>query len=176
MVRSAKPKEKTVLKVVPPTPPPETNMEREAFHFHLGQIAQAQASAAFHRKNLKNTRRAAQDAGIVLHDLDTVMRMREEEPETVQAGIRRLATYAHWIGLAPGVQADLFDHAGKAASDEAAAEEEGYIDGLEGKTAEGDRYDAANPIGQARLRGWRRGQDVILKHFAKKAEEAPPTA
>lgn len=167
-----KPVKATVPRVLPTeTPeakPGDNQADRETFHYHLGIIVQMKAAVDAHRKHLKNARRAAQDAGIVLHDLDTILKMREEEPETVQDGIRRLAQYAHWAGLAPGVQGDLFKD-GLAKVDEVAkAEDEGYVDGLEGNTASGDRYDASTPAGQARLRGWNRGQDVIRKRFIEK--------
>lgn len=174
MVKTAKAKPKTVLKVVPAAKPAadpgKNDLEKEAFHYHLGVITQMQAAVDFHKKNLKNARRAAQDGGIVLHDLDTVIRMREEEPETVQTAIKRLATYAYWLGLAPGVQGDLFQQTAAAVNAEVVAEEEGYVEGLEGRTAEGERYDVSNPIGQARLKGWNRGQDVVKKHFVARSE------
>lgn len=183
MVKSAKAQKPRILKVVPPASEENGHdkddnggpvADRETFHFHLGEIEKADAFVAVARKARKEKRRLASDAGIILHDLDTVMKMREEEPETVQEGIKRLATYAYWAGLAPGVQADLFTAADKRADKEKIAEEQGYVDGLEGKTAEGERYDAANPIGQARLRGWNRGQDVVKARFIKiNAEGAP---
>jgi hypothetical protein len=182
MVKSAKAQKPRVLKSEQPhqsAPPPgigDNSPDREAFHYHLGEVEKKQAFVAVARKQLKEARRRAQDAGIVLHDLDTVMKMREEEPETVQEGIKRLATYAHWAGLAPGVQADLFSHAAAKQDAEVVAEEEGYIDGLEGKTAEGPRYDTTNPTGQARLRGWNRGQGVIQDRFLKKNAEAADKA
>lgn len=176
MVKSAKAKQPRVLKSTEPkaTAPAgigDNSPDREAFHYHLGEIEKKQAFVAVARKQLKEARRRAQDAGLVLHDLDAVMKMRDEEPETVQQGIKRLATYAHWAGLAPGVQADLFSHAAAKHDTEAAAEDEGYVDGLEGKTAEGPRYDMTTVEGQARLRGHARGQAVIADRFIRHNEE-----
>lgn len=144
--------------------------DRETFHFHVGMIRRQQDKVAAERKFLKDARRKASDAGINLGDLDLAMRMSEQEPETVQESIKRMATYAHWMGLAPGIQADLFEAADSKRDFEKEAEEEGYVEGLEGKTAEGDRYDPANPVGQARMRGHRRGQDVVLQRFSENAE------
>lgn len=163
-----------------PPDPPGTNgpavADRETFHYHVGIIRRQQDKVAAERKFLKDARRKASDAGINLGDLDLAMRMSEQEPETVQESIRRMAVYAHWMGLAPGVQADLFDVAAERQSEEDQAYQEGYVEGLEGKTALGDRYDAGNQIGQARLRGWRDGQDIILKRWGKQMDAANDTA
>ena len=157
--------EKPTLTVVPNTSngPPEA--DREAFHYHLGQIRRVKDRLDAVKKLMKTARRAAQDAGINLADLDLVNKMRELEPETVQENIRRLATYVYWVGLAPGVmQGDLFAHA-TALDHLAKAEDEGYTDGIEGVTASGDRYDMTSEAGQARMRGWERGQQVLRDRF-----------
>lgn len=171
MVKTVEPKKPRTLKAEKPAPAAvvaaATNQpDREAFHYHLGVIIQKNATLAAHRKELKQIRRAAQDAGLNLADMDRIIRMREEEPETVKDSIARLATYAAWAGLAPGTQGDLFTNAAPALDALAKAEDEGYTDGLEGVTASGDRYDAANEAGQARLRGHARGQKVLLDRFA----------
>ena len=116
MVKTAKPPK---LRVVKPEKPPKREKKApgpagsngpdfETFHYHLGVIVQHKAAVQAKQKILKQARRAAQDSGLVLEDLDRVIRLREEEPETVRASINRLATYAHWAGLAPGTQGDLF--------------------------------------------------------------------
>ncbi len=145
--------------------------DRETFHFHVGIIRRQQDKVVAERKFLKDARRKASDAGINLGDLDLAMRMSEQEPETVQESIKRMATYAHWMGLAPGVQADLFETADSRKGEEARAEDEGYVEGLEGKTAEGERYDTGNPIGQARLKGWYRGQEIVKARFMNGQKE-----
>jgi hypothetical protein len=175
MVKSAKAATRKVLKSEAPLDNSPPLADRESFHYHLGQIEQKQAIVASARKVLKEARRKAQDAGVTLKDLDHIMKMRDEEPETVQAGIKRLATYAYWAGLAPGVQLDMFEVASAALSAEKAAEDEGYIDGLEGKTAEGDRYDMTTKTGQARMKGWNRGQAVVHDRFIQKSEAAVAT-
>lgn len=147
----------------------------ETFHFHVGEIRRAQAAILAVRKTLKQKRRDASDAGINLGDLDLVMRMSEEEPETVQGTVKRIATYAHWMGLAPGVQADLFEAADDREDLQKAAENEGYREGIEGLSPTGDRYDPANPVGQARMRGWNKGQDVLKERFLNKQKPADPT-
>lgn len=158
-----------------PKKPPETNAaDLEAFHYHKGCILRAQEAVEMVKKTLKTERRRASDAGINLGDLDFALKMREEEPETVQATIRRIAQYASWMGLAPGIQADLFEAADEAADLQKVAEQEGYVDGLEGKTPEGDRYDIANPVGQSRLDGWYRGQAVVKERWLDKQEPAEP--
>ncbi len=156
---------KPALSIVPTASngPPEA--DREAFHYHLGSIRRVKDRLDAVKKLMKTARRAAQDAGLHLGDLDRVIRMRDEEPETVQASIQRLATYAQWAGMAPGIQGDLFANA--AASDDhlARAEDEGWQDGIEGVTAAGDRYDITTETGQARLKGWQRGQEVLASRF-----------
>ena len=142
-------------------------LDREAFHYHLGMIVQNRAALKVRQKELKVSRRAAQDAGINLGDLDHILKIREDEPETVQEGIRRLAKYAEWAGLAPGVQGDLFDYGSKTATGAVRAEDEGFVDGLEGVTAQGERYDVTTPEGQARLKGWNRGQQILRDRFVK---------
>lgn len=180
MVKTAAIPPKTVLKETKAAkaakqPDLGNGPDLETFHYHVGEIKRRQAAVAAVRKLLKDARRRAQDSGIVLHDLDTIVQMESEEPETVQAAIKRLATYAYWMGLSPGVQGDLFEAAAVAHDGETAAEQEGYVAGLEGETAEGDRYDTTSPIGQARLRGWRRGQDVVLQRFKQPAAPEQPT-
>lgn len=187
--RATVPKKAPPLRVVskspksaaqPPAGEAKTNAaDLETFHYHLGCIRRAQAAVAAVRKTLKTERRRASDAGINLGDLDLVMRMSEEEPETVQATVKRIATYAHWMGLAPGMQGDLFQAADEASDAEEKAELEGYKEGIEGVTAEGERYDAGNPVGQARLRGWNKGQDVYRTRFQpleQPAKEPEPEA
>lgn len=177
MVKNAtKPPRKPALSVVksdPPPLPPPTNLDAESFHYHLGVIVQMKAAVDARRKVLKQARRAAVDAGINLETLDRTIRNRELEPETVQQNILREWQYNHWAGLAPGVQPDLFSVADSKAEDESKWEHEGYVGGLEGETAhENPRYDTSSPAGQARLKGWYRGQKVIAERFKKPEESA----
>lgn len=179
MVKSARLKKPHVLKDQSKTElPAGANMlTGDIFRIHLGRIAKAKAAVEAAKKPLKAARREAQDAGINLRDLDEMIAMREQEPETVKATILRKATYASWMGISPGVvQGDLFAHADAEESDVQKAEREGYEDGLEGVTAKGDRYDTSNPIGKARLKGWNKGQEVLRRHLeeammAKKQKE-----
>lgn len=174
MVKSLEPKKPRVLRVVgkAETPPAATNQpDAEVFHFHLGSIVRKNATIQAHRKELKEIRRAAMDAGLNLRDLDTIIKMRELEPETVQADISRLVQYAQWIGLAPGTQPDLFKDVAPKVDLEQAAEDEGYRLGIEangGPAVEPDRYDTSSPVGQARLRGWNKGQAVLHERFLSK--------
>jgi hypothetical protein len=173
MVKHLAAKKPRVLKdeTVPESPP--SNMaDRETFHWFLGRVVAKKATLDAHRKEMKAIRREAQDAGIVLKDLDHVLRLREEEPETVQEGLRRLVQYANWVGLAPGTQTDLFKDVAPKVDAEEKAYQEGKIDGLEGVSAQGERYDTANPLGQARLRGWNDGQKVIYDRFLSKQPAA----
>lgn len=149
--------------------------DRETFHYFVGEITKYDNQIAAIRKFRKDCRRKASDAGVNLADMDMVMKMREHEPETVQERIKRLAVYSHWMNLAPGIQADLFEAADAQIDAEKVAEDEGYVEGLEGKTATGERYDVANPIGQARLKGWNRGQDIIKERFLNKQAEEGAT-
>lgn len=175
MVKNAKkPDLKIVKDTTKPALPPPTNLDAETFHYNLGVIIQLKAAVDAKRKVLKQARRAAQDAGINLETLDRTIRNRELEPETVQQNIIREWQYNHWAGLAPGVQPDLFSVADSKVEDEKKWEHEGYVGGLEGETAhENPRYDTSGPAGQARLRGWHKGQAVIAERF--KPTEASPT-
>lgn len=168
MVKSARLKKPHVLKDQSKTElPAGANMlTGDIFRIHLGRIAKAKAALEGPKKALKAARREAQDAGINLKDLDEMISMREQEPETVKATILRKATYASWMGISPGVvQGDLFAHADKEETDTEKAEREGYEDGLEGVTAKGDRYDTSNPAGKARMKGWHKGQEVLRRHM-----------
>lgn len=174
---------KTPLRVVPKRSPADPVKDKvadegsntadlEAFHYHLGFIRRAQATVLSARKVLKEERRRASDAGVALGELDLVMKMAEEEPETVQATVNRIALYANWMGLAPGVQGDLFSV--EKTNEEERAELQGYKEGIEGVTALGPRYDVTNPIGEARLKGWHRGQAVVLERFKPLEKPAAP--
>ncbi len=134
----------------------------DVFRIHLGRIAKAKAALEAPKKALKACRREAQDAGINLRDLDEMIAMREQEPETVKDTILRKATYASWMGLAPGVkQGDLFTHADEEQDATKAAEMEGYYDALEGGKNTGERYDTSNPIGKARMKGFHKGVERL---------------
>jgi hypothetical protein len=154
---------------------PTNQPDAETFHFHIGAIMRKQATIMAHRKEMKTIRRAAMDAGLNLADLDTVIKMREEEAETIQAGLKRLVQYAEWMGLAPkGTQGDLFKDAGPKIDAETMAEGEGYREGVEGNrgpAVEPDRYDVATSVGQARLRGWNAGQKVLHERFLSKQQQ-----
>lgn len=177
MVRAAKLQKPTVHKDQTQMPAGGNMLTGDVFRIHLGRIKKAQAAVDAVKKGLKKARREAQDAGINLRDMDEMLRMQDQEPETVKATILRKATYASWMGISPGVvQGDLFAHADAEESDVQKAEREGYEDGLEGVTAKGDRYDTSNPIGKARLKGWNKGQEVLRRHLeeammAKKQKE-----
>lgn len=159
-------------------PPPATNQpDAETFHYHVGALVRQKAKIDAERKVMKDLRRRANDSGLNLASLDRIIRMREIEPETVQAEIRRDIQYAEWMGLAPiGSQGDLFKDIANKLDEEQAAENAAYRDGIEGNKGpaiEPERYDAASPIGQARLRGWNKGQAVLLERFeSKNAKQA----
>lgn len=181
MVKHLAAKKPRVLKdetAPPPGEQPPTNQpDAETLHYFIGAITRKQATIMAHRKELKTIRRSAMDAGLNLKDLDEVIRMKEEEPETIQAGLKRLVQYAEWLGLAPpGTQGDLFKNVAPKLDTEKAAEDEGYREGIEGNKGpaiEPDRYDVSTPVGQARLRGWNSGQKVLQERFlAKQPEQA----
>lgn len=171
MVKNAKIPDLKVVKDQTATPslPLATNQpDAETFLYHVGKIERERAKVDLQRKSLKQVRRAAQDAGLILKDIDRVLKLRDEEPETVQEGFRRQMEYARWLGLSPAPQADLFE---AAPSEADRWFEEGKSDGLQGLTAAGDRYDPASEAGQARLKGHAAGQEILLKRF--KPLEAP---
>lgn len=147
------------------------SLDGDTFRIHLGRIKKAKASVEAVKKHLKTARREAQDAGVNLRDMDEMIAMSEQEPETVKETILRKATYASWMGLAPGVkQGDLFVHADTVEDDNARAELEGYYDALEGNKNTGDRYDTSNPIGKARMKGFHRGTARLGKFMEDRKE------
>jgi hypothetical protein len=173
VVKSARLKKPHVLKDQSKTElPAGANMlTGDIFRIHLGRIAKAKAAVEAAKKPLKAARREAQDAGINLRDLDEMIAMREQEPETVKDTILRKATYASWMGLAPGVkQGDLFAHADEEEDATKAAENEGYYDALEGNKNTGDRYDTTNPIGKARMKGFHKGVERLGRFMEDRKE------
>lgn len=185
MVKSLEQKKPRVLQGKTPAklrvvtaPPPATNQpDAETFHYHVGALVRQKAKIDAERKVMRDLRRRANDSGLNLASLDRIIRMRELEPETVQAEIRRDVQYAEWMGLAPpGTQGDLFKDLTKKLDEEQAAEDAAYRDGIEGNKGpaiEPERYDMTTIIGQARMRGWNRGQEVLHERFlAKNAKQA----
>ena len=185
MVKSLEQKKPRVLQGKTPAklrvvtaPPPATNQpDAETFHYHVGALVRQKAKIDAERKVMKDLRRRANDSGLNLASLDRIIRMREIEPETVQAEIRRDIQYAEWMGLAPiGSQGDLFKDIANKLDAENAAENEGYREGIEGNKGPGvepERYDVTSPVGQARLNGWNKGQAVLMERFeAKNAKQA----
>ena len=162
MVRAAKLQKPTVHKDQTQMPAGGNMLTGDVFRIHLGLVKKAQAAVDAVKKGLKKARREAQDAGINLKDMDEMIRMSDQEPETVKATILRKATYASWMGISPGVvQGDLFVHADTEEDDTKRAEMEGYYDALEGNKCTGDRYDTSNPIGKARMKGFHKGQERL---------------
>lgn len=183
MVKTLEPKKPRILKdktAKPPrvaaAPAASNQPDAETFHYHIGAIVRQQAKILAERKVMKDIRRAANDAGLNLASLDRMIKMRELEPETVQAEIKRDVQYAEWMGLAPiGAQGDLFKDLTKSLDEEQAAENEAYRDGIEGNKGpaiEPERYDMTTIIGQARMRGWNKGQEVLHERFLAKNSEA----
>jgi hypothetical protein len=157
VVKSASLPKKHVLTVVKIDLGEVKGQNRDEFLFHVGTITQAKAKVDAVKKTLKAARRAAQDSGYHLADMDEAMFMREQEPETVQATIMRKAQYANWMGTAPEIkQGDLFMSADKS-SDSDKWFQEGREEALLGLPAKGERYDAGSEAGEARLHGWNEG-------------------
>lgn len=173
MPEAAKLAKKTPLKVVkdPPPAPPSNAPDRETFHYFVGLIDIEDGKVAAARKARKDVRRRASDAGLSLEIVDLLRRKRDKEAETAGSWIQSLMEGFKWMGLKAAVQLSLFpeEHEKQSVTDR--AEMEGYVDGLEGKSAVGDRYEATNELSQARLKGWHRGQAVIQKRFIDKQAE-----
>lgn len=165
---------KPALRSVPKeTPAPKgTNVaDRETFHYFVGLIDIEDAKVKDAQQKRKEVRRRAMDSGLNLEVVDLIRRKRDKEPETAGNWISALVEAFKWAGLKAAVQLSLFPEEAEQQSVTDRAEHEGYVDGLEGKTAAGDRYDASNELGQARRKGWNRGQDVIRKRFLEKQGE-----
>ena len=170
MVKRATLPKRTIHQDKTPGPGHNEGQNQDGFLIHVGQILKANAAVDAIKKTLKAARRAANDAGYNLADLDEAVSMREQEPETVQARIMRKAQYATWMGLAPALkQGDLFSDA--VVNDNEKWYQQGYEEGLMGGEAKGERYDVSTPAGEHRTEGWKAGQ-AILRDYAKASMEA----
>lgn len=153
------------------TPPVGDNLpDRETFHYFVGLIDAEDAKVDAARQARKDVRRRATDAGLSLEVIDLLRKKRDKEYDTAGGWIQSLMQAFKWMGLPVAVQPNLFPEDAKIQSLNERAEEEGRIDGLEGKTAEGDRYDPTTETGQARLRGWNEGQRIIRERFIDKQQ------
>jgi uncharacterized protein (UPF0335 family) len=157
------------LRVVKDASAAPNTPNRELFHFYIGQIEKQNASVKEVQKVRKEVRRQASDAGLNLEILDTLIRKREKEPDTVNGWLGTLITQSRWMGMAPEHQGDLFEAAAAKESIEARLEDEGYVDGLEGRDTDTEgRYNPTTPEGQARMKGWYRGQKILQEQFLAK--------
>lgn len=179
MVKSAKLPKLSIVKPTKPAKPPETNgepLDAETFHAHIGFMTQMKARKDAAAKLYKKTRQSAQNAGLVMDEADEYMRMRDMDPVKAQEKLKRKFQYMTWGNMTRGLnEDDLFAFADAKESSEAQAEQEGFIEGLEGKTAEGERFDTTTEIGRARLQGHYRGQKVLQDRFIAKSEAAAET-
>ncbi len=161
------------LHVVEETEAPAGNApDRECFHYYVGQIEAQNQLCANARMLRKKVRRSATDAGLNLARIDLLLKRRDNDGETAEEWLGDLVKEAVWMGMTPESQLDLFEEDKKHRTLEQVAEEQGYVEGLEARDPAGERYDASTPTGQARLRGWHKGQAVIQERWLNQQEQS----
>ena len=146
-----------------------TDGERKALAFHHLRATMAKKAVLdAAREGYKTARKQAKADGMVLADLDFMIRCSEIEDEGIVTDeIKRKTEIASWFNLPVLFQPDLF-------ADRMDAQEritgEGEIAGLAGKNGESP-YEKASQEDGWWLAGWRKGQDAMLKDFASAMEK-----
>lgn len=138
-----------------------TAEERKALFFHhFRKIADQKAKVDAERAEFNRLRRVAKADKIILGDIDFALRCAElEDDSIVPAELKRQVEIAAWFALPVEFQADLF---GENRPIDDRAEQEGEAAGLKGEDCN-PPYDG--PTGQRWLKGWHKGQAVLLQHL-----------
>ena len=118
---------------------------------------------------IKLARKKAKADGFTQAMLDAALRQRNMEPEQVQAEIQMSMKVARWTGKAPGYQPDMFDDLVDRTPVNDRAYEQGKEAGMAGDDFKcPDRYAPGSDTGQAWMRGWKDGQQVLASAFLKR--------
>lgn len=148
-----------------PAPPPRnselTPAEAKALRFHhYGAIAAQQAKVAEQQAEYKRLRKLAKADGIILSDIDFMMRCAEiEDSDIISDRLKREIEIASWFALPVQFQADLFGNDNREPAEDRAARE-GAAAGYAGKDP-APPYDATSAQGQAWMRGWHSAQEQL---------------
>lgn len=146
-----------------------TPAEMKALHFHHLRAVMAQKEVLdAARTEYKRLRKVAKSDGIVMADLDFMMRCAElEDVSIVPEELKRRAEIASWYALPVNYQPDMFSD--RTPMDDRAFEE-GKAAGLAGKNPE-PPYDAASKAGQRWLEGWHEGQRIMREDLQSAMEK-----
>lgn len=141
--------------------------DRDEFLFMVGQLAKADAAVAQAKLDRKKLRQHFGNSGVNLTMMDLAIKEAEREDGTTINNMRDFKRYAEFLGLPIGTQISLFDAPPRDASPdlEAGAFKDGRERGLKGQNPDEQKWMPMTPEGQAHLRGWREGQDVVLSKF-----------
>lgn len=145
--------------------------ELKALKFHHFHAINAQAEkVAEQQAEYKRLRKLAKADGIVLSDIDFMMKCADVEDETILTDkAKREAEIMAWFALPVTFQPDLFG-ANEREPAEDRAFREGEAAGFAGKDA-APTYDAASPQGQAWMRGWHQAQEQMRADLASAMEK-----
>jgi len=137
-------------------------------HFHA--ISSQQAKVKEQQDDYKRLRKLAKADGIILSDLDFMMKCAEAEDETIVTDrIKREAEIAKWFALPIAFQPDMFGDLDAEPLEDRAARE-GEASGFRGKEPN-PPYDVANTAGQAWLKGWHLGNKSRAEALASALEK-----
>jgi hypothetical protein len=164
-------KRRKVLKdeTAPDTPPPgagHIGPDANTVLVWVGVIDRETAAVAAAKKKLAKAWKLALNDGVVRRDLERVMKMRDEDPETVMAEMSRLRQYAEWLGVPIGKQLGLFEQPRmsilNAAELSQKAHDSGYLLGITGCNPDDQAYPPTHEHHTAHNEGWHAGQAVLL--------------
>jgi hypothetical protein len=150
-----------------------TDAERKALMFHHYQAVQiAQDAVSKANEERKRVRKLAKADGIVLSDLDFMLRCAEiEDPSIITNQIRSMTQIAEWFALPVSYQPDMFVDRAPALE---RIEAEGEVAGLSGKTGVSD-YGPGSPEAQAWMKGWTKGQKSLADDLVSAMEKRNST-
>lgn len=168
---SSKAKRGRPVKAAPPANSELSPGELKALKFHhYGAIAAQQAKVAAQNAEYKRLRKLAKADGIVLSDIDFMMKCAEVEDADILTGkAKREAEIMAWFALPVQFQPDMFGGDSREPGEDRAVRE-GEAAGFAGKDPSAP-YDAASVQGQAWLRGWHKAQEQMRADLASAMEK-----
>lgn len=145
-----------------------SNLRSETFLEFVNQIIEQQAAVDVEKDKLKTLRKKAKAEGIVLGDLDAVVRMSEWGRNEVREHFANRQRYAAWLGLPTGTQGDFFKPVDTSDPKVAASEweQKGVTAGLLGKDATAPEECPGEHV-QAFLKGHATGQKRLAEASPK---------
>lgn len=157
--------------------PGDNGPSREDLLFFAGQIRLADEKCTETRDARKKLRQAAVLRGIQLNMLDWVMKVAEEDDDTILDNLRTFKSYAQAFDLPIGSQLDLFGTPGSGSAQANGGVSEkafrsGYQRGVAGLGPDDQAYPPMTVEGQEHMRGWSDGQKVNHEKLLKLNAEA----